>query len=63
MTSGQDKDAGCPPEKGSAAGTKSAARKERPEWATGLRQLYDSVVDEDIPDQFKDLLSQLDTKN
>lgn len=31
-----------------------------PGWANGLRQLYDSVVDEDLPDTFKDLLSQLD---
>ena len=33
-----------------------------PEWATGLRQLYDSVVDEPLPDTFKDLLSKLDAK-
>ena len=33
-----------------------------PDWANGLRQLYDSVVEEDIPDTFKDLLSQLDSK-
>ena len=31
-----------------------------PEWAAGLKQLYDSVVDEPIPDAFKDLLSKLD---
>ncbi|GMM92598.1 NepR family anti-sigma factor [Qipengyuania sp. MTN3-11] len=31
-----------------------------PGWANGLKQLYDSVVDEDLPDTFKDLLSQLD---
>jgi len=33
-----------------------------PEWASGLKQLYDSVVDEPIPDTFKDLLSRLDDK-
>lgn len=33
-----------------------------PEWATGLRQLYDAVVDEPLPPAFKDLLSQLDAK-
>ncbi len=33
---------------------------EKPEWADGLRQLYDSVVDEPLPDTFKDLLSKLD---
>ena len=32
-----------------------------PEWTDGLRQLYDSVVDEPIPDSFKDLLDQLDS--
>ena len=32
----------------------------RPDWADGLRQLYDSVVDEPLPDAFKDLLEKLD---
>lgn len=32
----------------------------KPEWADGLRQLYDSVVDEPLPDSFKDLLAKLD---
>ena len=42
-----------------------AAKKEqaKPEWASGLRQLYDSVVDEPLPDAFKDLLSKLDAKD
>ncbi|KHL24378.1 hypothetical protein PK98_09900 [Croceibacterium mercuriale] len=31
-----------------------------PEWATGLKRLYDQVVDEPIPDSFMDLLSKLD---
>lgn len=35
-------------------------RKTSPDWATGLRRLYDSVVDEPLPDNFKDLLSKLD---
>lgn len=35
----------------------------KPQWASGLRQLYDSVVEEDLPDQFKDLLSRLDEKD
>ena len=39
----------------------AAHRKEaKPEWANGLKQLYDSVVDEPLPDSFKDLLAQLD---
>lgn len=32
----------------------------RPEWAAGLRQLYDSVVEEPLPESFNDLLSKLD---
>lgn len=32
----------------------------QPEWATGLKKLYNSVVDEPLPDSFKDLLSKLD---
>jgi hypothetical protein len=35
----------------------------KPDWANGLRQLYDSVVDEPLPDAFKDLLAELDRKN
>ena len=31
-----------------------------PDWAMGLKQLYDSVVDEPLPDAFRDLLSKLD---
>ena len=34
--------------------------KEKPDWATGLKQLYDEVVEEPLPDAFKDLLAQLD---
>ena len=31
-----------------------------PDWAGGLRKLYNSVVDEPLPDSFKDLLKKLD---
>lgn len=34
--------------------------KRGPEWASGLKQLYDSVVEEPLPDAFKNLLSRLD---
>ncbi len=34
--------------------------RKRPEWAAGLRQLYDSVVEEPLPDTFDDLLSRFD---
>ncbi len=35
----------------------------RPDWATGLRKLYDSVVEEPLPDTFQDLLDKLDAKD
>lgn len=33
---------------------------EMPGWTNGLRQLYDRVVDEDLPDSFRDLIARLD---
>ena len=33
---------------------------ELPGWTNGLRQLYDQVVEEDLPDSFRDLLARLD---
>lgn len=39
------------------------SRKQKdPEWASGLRRLYDSVVEEPLPDSFMDLLNQLDSR-
>lgn len=38
----------------------TAERQADPQWASGLKRLYDSVVDEPLPDAFKNLLSQLD---
>ena len=35
-------------------------KQTKPEWADGLRQLYDSVLNEPLPDSFVDLLAQLD---
>ena len=34
-----------------------------PDWANGLKQLYDSVVEEPLPDSFQDLLDQLGAKD
>lgn len=31
-----------------------------PDWAKGLRRLYDAVVEEPLPDNFTRLLEQLD---
>ena len=41
-------------------GKKRNSRPRGPDWASGLKQLYDSVIEEPIPDTFKDLLSKLD---
>lgn len=38
----------------------SDAAPDKPDWADGLKQLYDSVVEEPLPDSFRDLLEQLD---
>lgn len=38
----------------------AAARRARPEWATGLRQIYDSVLHEPLPESVRDLLARLD---
>lgn len=40
---------------------KEDKKKRGPEWTSGLKQLYDSVVEEPIPDSFKDLLAKLDS--
>ena len=45
----------------SKAGTKPNG--EMPGWTSGLRQLYEQVVDEDLPDSFRDLLARLDDKS
>jgi hypothetical protein len=34
-----------------------------PDWSDGLKRLYDSVVEEPLPDSFKELLSRLDDGN
>ena len=36
---------------------------QKPERANGLRRLYNAVVEEPLPDSFKDLLSRLDDKS
>ncbi|GFM27345.1 uncharacterized protein PY1_contig-01-206 [Novosphingobium sp. PY1] len=38
----------------------ASGRGDEPGWAGGLRKLYNSVVDEPLPDSFKDLLKKLD---
>ena len=41
--------------------SKPGAKSRDPEWTAGLKRLYDSVVEEPIPDSFKDLLKKLDS--
>ena len=46
---------------GSEGGSgKDASDGTKPDWANGLKKLYDSVVDEPLPDAFQDLLAKLD---
>lgn len=44
---------------GQPSKTLSNSTKE-PGWADGLRQLYNSVLHEPLPDSFEDLLQKLD---
>lgn len=44
------------------ANPRKADGQPQPGWALGLRQLYDAVLDEPLPDTFKDLLSKLDDR-
>lgn len=41
---------------------KAKDNKQKPEWTHGLKRMYDSVVEEPLPDSFKELLSKLDAK-
>lgn len=34
--------------------------RRKPVWADGLRRMYDEVVEENLPDDFVDLLKKLD---
>ncbi|MEO6153940.1 MAG: NepR family anti-sigma factor [Croceibacterium sp.] len=49
-----------PVNKGKPVRRAKADHKGGPEWTSGLKQLYDSVVEEPLPDAFKDLLAKLD---
>ena len=53
---------GGKPGLGAGHPSKAAAKQQGqlPGWTNGLRQLYDQVVDEDLPDTFRDLLARLD---
>lgn len=45
-------------------GERAVTRKSsEPGWANGLRQIYNSVLNEPLPDSFDDLLKKLDKGN
>ena len=60
--SGADKGMSSTPEKPASEQAQSKARA-KPVWAEGLRRMYDEVVDENLPDDFVDLLKKLDKSN
>jgi hypothetical protein len=41
-------------------GPKPGGKSRDPEWAAGLKRLYDSVLHEPLPDSFTELLNKLD---
>jgi hypothetical protein len=45
------------------AQARSGAAANAPAWAHGLKQFYDSVLDEPLPDSFKDLLDAFDERD
>ncbi len=49
----------------SPAQTISERRRQtpQPEWASGLKRLYNSVVEEPLPDSFADLIAKLDSSD
>jgi hypothetical protein len=46
-----------------AARPHSRKSRSKPVWAEGLRRMYDEVVDEQLPDDFVDLLKKLDQRS
>lgn len=44
-------------------GRQARGRHKDPDWASGLRRLYDSVVEEPLPDSFTKLLDELDSRD
>ena len=55
---------GTPADKGKAPQSKTkkkgSKKVAKPDWADGLKQFYDAVVDEPLPDEMTRLLSQFD---
>lgn len=51
---------GSAPTPDSKAKGVSAKEAKKPDWANGLKQFYDSVVDEPLPDELSQLLARFD---
>ena len=45
------------------AGDKGKKNPGEPDWTEGLKRLYDSVVDEPLPESFRELLAKLDSED
>ena len=58
---GSSKDRRTPSATDKKAARGDAAKRDA-DWTNGLKKLYDSVVDEPLPDSFRDLLSKLDSE-
>lgn len=54
-----------PEKRNTASGAQSRAKRAdtSPAWAQGLKQLYDSVVEEPLPESFNDLLDAFDERS
>jgi hypothetical protein len=59
---GSSKDRRTPSANEKKAAGRGAANRDA-DWTNGLKKLYDSVVDEPLPDSFRDLLSKLDSED
>lgn len=51
---------GATPSSAKDAKLKGEKPVNKPDWANGLKQFYDSVVDEPLPDDLASLLAKLD---
>lgn len=60
MASEGRQDHGHRPLASGAGAIRPMADRPSPDWADGLKRLYDAVVEEELPDSFKDLLARLD---
>ena len=53
---------GSSKQKRKGAPAKGKAADRNADWTKGLKKLYDSVLDEPLPDSLKDLLGKLDAE-